>query len=342
MSALKIGVMSFAHTHAISYLMALSAMPDVEVVSSDPDGVSTGSDLTELRGRELADALGVAYVDTYEELLAQGVDAVVVTSENARHRPLVELATAAGAHVLCEKPLATTWEDGLAMRAAAEQAGVILMVAFPVRFASSFQKLRAARDSGALGQVYSVRGANNGMLPLTRSWFTEPSLSGGGAIVDHVVHIADMLDGLLGVAPATVTAISNQVLHATRAKAETAGLVTITYDDGTIAAIDCSWSEPDTSPVWGGLKLTVSGTGGNVDIDFFGAAGRGLDTASGKPIVERYGPNFDDAMIQTFVDAVRSGSQPQPDASVGLRTLSIVLAAQESIRTGRTVEVQRA
>lgn len=339
MSDLKIAVMSFAHTHAIGYLAALAAMPGVEVRGSDPDGVSTGSSIVELRGGELASALGVTYVETYEELLAWGPDAVVVTSENAKHRELVEAAAAAGAHVLCEKPLATTWADGIAMRDAVEAAGVMLMVAFPVRFASAFGKLRAAHDSGALGQLFSIRGANNGMLPLTRSWFTEPDLSGGGAIVDHVVHIADMLEGLMGSAPVTVTAVANRTLHAARAQAETAGLVTITYENGVVAGIDCSWSKPDTSAVWGGLTLDVAGTGGTVSVDFFGAAARGIVAESGLPIESRYGADFDEAMLRTFVDAVRSGEQPQPDVHVGLRTLSIVLAAQESVATGRTVTV---
>lgn len=341
MSPLRIGVLSFAHTHAISYLAALRAMPDVEVVGTDPDGTSTGTDLVDLRGRELAEALDVPYVDTVEDLLAQGVDAVVVTSENARHRALVEQAAAAGAHVLCEKPLATTWEDGLAMRAAADAAGVLLMVAFPVRFAGTFVRLSATKRAGRLGEVLSVRGANNGMLPLTRSWFTEPELSGGGAIVDHVVHIADLLDALLDGTPAvTVTAVTNRVLHAARARAETAGLVTITYADGTIAAIDCSWSRPDTSPTWGGLALTVVGTEGSVDVDFFRPSVRGLEAASGRSVVLPYGPDFDAAMLDTFVAAVRSGEQPQPDAAVGLRTLAVVLAAQESAASGETVRVR--
>ncbi|GGL90661.1 dehydrogenase [Curtobacterium citreum] len=341
MTALRIGVLSFAHTHALSYLTALQAMPGAEVVGTDPDGTSTGTELTDLRGRELADALGVAYVDSVEELLAQGVDAVVVTSENARHRALVEQAAAAGVHVLCEKPLATTWEDGLAMRAAAEAAGVLLMVAFPVRFAGTFARLAATKRAGRLGEVFSVRGANNGMLPLTRSWFTEPELSGGGAIVDHVVHIADLLDELLDGTPAvTVTAVTNRVLHAARAQAETAGLVTITYADGTIAAIDCSWGRPDTSPTWGGLALTVVGSEGSVDVDFFRPSVRGLDAATGRSVVLPYGPDFDQAMLETFVTAVRSGEQPQPDAAVGLRTLAVVLAAQESAASGETVRVR--
>ncbi|TDN43691.1 putative dehydrogenase [Curtobacterium flaccumfaciens] len=336
---LRIGVLSFAHTHAVGYLAALAAMPDVEVRGADPDGVSTGTAVGELRGADLAAALGVGYADTYDELLAWAPDAVVVTSENARHRELVELAAAAGAHVLCEKPLATTWQDGLAMRDAVDRAGVVLMMAFPVRFASAFDRLRATHDSGALGTVFSVRGANTGMLPRTRDWFTDPSMSGGGALVDHVVHIADLLDGLTGAAPVSVTAVANRVLHADRARAETAGLVTVTYDSGMVAAIDCSWSRPDTSPVWGGLTLDVAGTGGTVSVDFFGAAARGLHAVDGRPIELRYGADPDVAMLRAFLDAVRSGVRPQPDVGVGLRTLSVVLAAQESVRTGRTVAV---
>ena len=339
---LRVGVLSFAHTHAVGYLAALAAMPDVEVRGADPDGVSTGTTVGELRGAALAAALGVGYADSYDELLAWATDAVVVTSENARHRELVELAAAAGAHVLCEKPLATTWADGLAMRDAVERAGVLLMMAFPVRFTSAFDRLRATHDSGALGTVFSVRGANTGMLPRTRDWFTDPAMSGGGALVDHVVHIADLLEGLTGAAPVSVTAVANRVLHADRARAETAGLVTVTYDSGMVAAIDCSWSRPDTSPVWGGLTLDVAGTGGTVSVDFFGAAARGLDAVHGRPIELRYGADPDVAMLRVFLDAVRSGVQPQPDVGVGLRTLSIVLAAQESERSGRTVAVPSA
>ena len=332
---MKIAIMSFAHTHAGGYVELLLADPTVELRASDPGTYPAG----ELRGRAFADELGVDYVDSYEELLAWKPDAVIVTSENAHHREHVELAAAAGAHVLCEKPLATTLEDGKAMLKATEAAGVMLMVAFPVRFASTFLKLKADYDNGLIGQVITVRGANNGKLPVARSWLTDPALSGGGALVDHIVHIADLLEGLMGAAPVSVTAITNQKLHAERAQAETAGLVTITYDNGVIAAIDCSWSRPESAPTWGGVKMTVAGTGGTVDLDFFGPRARGLETVSGRPIELPYGPNFDASLVGTFLDGVRSGIHPQPDGAVGLRTLRIVLAAQESAETGSTVTI---
>jgi 1,5-anhydro-D-fructose reductase (1,5-anhydro-D-mannitol-forming) len=332
---LKIAVMSFAHTHARGYVELLTSSGAFSVLTSDPGVHPEG----ELRGRALADTLGVGYVDTFEELMAWHPDAVIVTSENANHRAHVELAASAGAHILCEKPLATTLDDGKAMLAAADAAGVLLMVAFPVRFASTFLHLKADYEAGALGQLLSVRGSNNGKLPSERAWFTDPALSGGGALVDHVVHIADLLDALMGSAPLSVTAVTNRTLHAERAKAETAGLVTISYANGVVAAIDCSWSQPATAPTWGGVKLTVTGTGGTVDLDFFGPRARGLDTLTGRPIEAPYGPNFDEALLGTFLEAVRTGVQPQPDGSVGLRTLRIVLAAQESALTGRTVSI---
>ncbi len=86
----------------------------------------------------------------------------------------------------------------------------------------------------------------------------------------------------------------------------------------------------------------VAGTGGTVDVDFFGPRARGLDAASGRPIELPYGANFDEALLRTFVDAVRTGEQPQPDGRLGLRTLRIVLAAQESARTGTTVAIDGA
>jgi predicted dehydrogenase len=338
MAALRIGVLSFAHTHAITYLSVLRDRSDVEVIGTDPDAPSVAVP-GEIRGRALADDLGVDYADDYEAVFAWKPDAVIIASENARHRALAELAAARGVHILCEKPLATIWEDGLAIRDAVEGAGVLFMMAFPVRFAGTFERLRAAYQAGAVGEVFSIRGSNNGMLPRARSWFTEPELSGGGALVDHVVHILDLLEALRGVPVVEVTAVANQKLHADRAKAETAGLVTLRYEDDVIAAIDCSWSQPDTSPVWGGLKLSVAGTRGTVDIDFFGPSVRGIDASTGAARVLPYGPSFDEAMLDAFLDAVRRGIQPEPGILVGLRSLAVVLAAQESVRTGRTVRL---
>lgn len=335
---IKVAVMSFAHVHAASYVRLLADWPGVEMLAADPDGEAAPAG--ELRGRAFASELGIAYVDSYEELLEWGPDAVIVTSENTRHRELVERAAAARAHVLCEKPLATTAEDAGAMIAACAAAGVQLMTAYPVRFAPEFAQLRALVVAGTIGRPLSVTGTNNGRIPIgDRAWFTDPALSGGGAMVDHVVHVADLLDELFEAEAVTVRAVSNRILHAEKPQvtAETGGLVSITYANGVIATIDCSWSHPDSAPNWGGLTLEVVGSGGIASIAPFSKHVAGF--AGGSPAYLEFGVDTDRLMLTEFLDATRSGRRAQPDGETGLRSLRIVLAAQESVRLGAPVAI---
>lgn len=333
-AALRIAVLSFAHTHALSYVHALSAMPGIELIAADPDGATAPDGA--LRGAELAAELGVAYVDTYDEAFAWRPDAVVIAAENARHRELVERAAAAGAHVLCEKPLATTVDDAIAMRDACDRAGVLLMVAYPVRFSPAVRDAIAEIRSGRLGALLGVTGINNGKLPQDRAWFTDPDLAGGGALVDHVVHCADLLDELLGERAATVRAVSNGILHAADDLAvETGGLVTIRYPSGVVATIDCSWSWPMSSATWGGVTLQIVAERGTVTVSPFakGVAGHDADGETWDPV----GADLDALLLEEFVSAVREGRIPQPDAGVGIRTVEIVKAAQASAASGGTV-----
>lgn len=331
---LRIAVLSFAHTHALSYVHALQHLPGVELIAADPDGSAAPDDAP--RGAELASQLGVAYVDTYDEAFAWKPDAVVIAAENSRHRGLVERAAAEGVHVLCEKPLATTVADAIAMRAACERAGVILMVAYPVRFAPAVRDAIGALRSGRLGRILGVTGINNGTLPQDRAWFTDPELAGGGALVDHVVHCADLLDELLGERAQSVRAVSNGILHAQRDLAvETGGLVTIRYPSGVIATIDCSWSWPLSSPTWGGLTLQIVAEHGTLTVSPFakGVAGHDAHGETWAPV----GADLDALLLEAFVSAVREGRQPQPDAGVGIRTVEIVKAAQASAASGGAV-----
>jgi predicted dehydrogenase len=324
----KIGVMSLAHLHALSYIGLLAGRPDIELAVTDPD--SGERPPGESGGRALAERLGVTrYFDTYRDLLDWGPDGVVVCSENSRHRELTELAAAAGAHVLCEKPMATTVADGEAMVAACAAAGVHLMVAYPVRFSRQFRALRATLP--AMGGVVAVAGTNNGMLPTARAWFADPVLAGGGAVMDHTVHLADLLDVVLdGAEPESVHAVVNRRINAT-APVETGGLVSLRYPGGVIATIDCSWSVPEHYPTWGGLTMRVVGEDGIADMDAFAQAVHGFSDA---PLRLDFGAGGDGAMLEEFVSAIRDGRRPQPDGESGLRSLRIVARAYESARTG--------
>lgn len=331
---LRIAVLSFAHTHALSYVHALKTMPGVQLIATDPDGTRAPDEA--LRGPRLAAELGVDYVADYDAAFAWRPDAVVVAAENSRHRELVERAAAAGVHVLCEKPLATSVADAVAMRDACERAGVMLMVAYPVRFSPVILGAIAQLRSGSLGRILSVTGINNGKLPQDRAWFTDPELAGGGALVDHVVHCADLLDELLDERAESVRAVSNRILHSQRElSVETGGLVTLRYPSGVIATIDCSWSWPMSSPTWGGVTLQIVAERGTVTVSPFaqGVAGHDSRGETWTPV----GADLDALLLEEFVAAVRDGRQPQPDAEVGIRTVEIVKAAQESAANGGEV-----
>ncbi|GGL99235.1 Gfo/Idh/MocA family protein [Nakamurella endophytica] len=332
---LRVGLVSFAHVHAAGYAALLREWPGVSLLALDPDADTAPAG--ELRGAAMAESLGVELAGSAEEFWARRPDAVVVCTENARHRPWVEAAAHAGAAVLCEKPLATTLADAEALVAACDAAGVLLMTAYPVGFHPAFASLTRSVRAGAIGTVIAATGTNNGGAPIDhRSWFGDAALAGGGALMDHVVHLADLLDVVVPAPAVQVYARTNRVVHADRVDVETGGLVAITYGDGTHAVLDCSWSVPPGYPAWGGLTLRVEGSRGAVEFDPFGER---LAVYSGDERWQDYGPDLDRLMLAEFLDCVRTGRRPRSDGAAGLRTLRIVLAAQRSAELGTTVPV---
>lgn len=318
-----IGLLSLEHTHAAGYAALLAAREDVDLIVADPQG--------------FGDPVLGRLVDSYEQVWAARPDAVVVCAANADHAALVLEAARRGIPVLCEKPLATTVADAEAMVAACAEAGVVLMTAFPVHFSPAVATLREAIASGSLGEVIGLTGTNNGKLPTGRDWFTDVERSGGGALVDHVVHLAQILRSVLG-DPERVHAVANRILAADRVGegAETGGLVTLTYPGGVVASIDCSWSQPEDAPTWGGLTLQAVGTGGMLEIDAFAERVEGVGTWL------PYGEDLDARLIDTFLEAVRTGERARPDGEDGLATVRVVAAAQRSVATGEPVDLDAA
>lgn len=334
-SRLQVGVLSAAHGHAAGYLRHLREQENVTVALCDPD--ASRDDVG--RGRQLAEATGATWVEDRDEFLASS-DAVIVCSENTRHHRDVMAALAEGCHVLCEKPMATTVPDAIDMWRAARAAGLILGIAHPVRQSPAYRHLAARVESGALGEVLSVLGTNNGMLPRDAAWFTQPEWSGGGALADHLVHCTDLVDGLLQRGAVRVRAATNRILEQRPpTEVETGGIVTVEYEHGVIASFDCSWSQPRNAPTWGGLTLDVIGTAGRLRIDPFNLHVGG-QTDDG-PQWWAYGSDLDADMIANFVDAVRGRTAIQSDAVAGLRSVEIMTAALESAQSGsRSVEVR--
>ena len=332
MNDLRIGIMNVAHLHADNYVGNLRAIPGVTLI-----GIADEDDAQ--RGQEFAARFNTRLYPDYADLLADA-DAVVVCSENTRHRPLVEMAAAAGVHVLCEKPLATTQEDAQAMIDACDRAGVVLMTAFPMRFSTPLAEVKAALDAGAVGALRAFNTANQGQMPSHhRAWFVDKALAGGGAAMDHIVHLADILRWYLGSEVTEVYAQMNRILHGDEVEVETGGLVMLTFANGVFASIDCSWSRPRFFPTWGGLTMEIVGDGGVILTDPF----RQNLTLHGSPARHMawayWGSDANQAMIDEFVAAVRDRRPPAVTGLDGLRATQIVLAAYRSAELGVPVKL---
>lgn len=328
---MKIGIMSFAHLHAEAYVHNLRAIPGVEFIGL--------ADENQAQGRHFAQQFEARLYPSYEALLTEA-EAVLVCSENSKHRPLVELAAQAGVHVLSEKPLATSLPEARALVDACGSAGVTLMTAFPMRFSAPLVEVKAKLDEGSLGRVYGFNTTNQGQMPgAHRRWFVDKALAGGGAVMDHVVHLADVLRWYLGREVVEVYAQTNHILHAGAVEVETGGLLMLTFSDGTFASLDCSWSKPLNYPTWGGLTIEIISERGLTVIDGFS---QNLNIYNQSHVSHRWaywGSDANQAMIEEFVAAVREQRPPAVSGEDGYKALEIALAAYASAETGQPVRL---
>ncbi len=327
-SPLRVALLSMAHVHAPSYAAALHHLPETDLVAIwDDDSV---------RGQEAAIRFGVPYRANLNELLqGNDIDAVVITSENVKHRALAVASAEAGKSILCEKPIATTREDAEAMISAAERHGVTLAMAFPMRHNLPAQRTREVLLSGAIGETIAIRATNHGTLPPV--WFTDPDLSGGGAVMDHTVHVADLLRWYTGEDPENVYAEMSNRLY--ELPVEDSAFLTLSFPSGLTATLDPSWSRPSSFPTWGDVTMEIAGTRGTLRLDAF--AQRLFLSPRQSEHVEwiGWGPDMDQAMMADFARAILEGVPPVATGRDGERALAVVLAAYQSAASGKPAHI---
>lgn len=327
--SVRVGIVSFAHVHAPPYAAALAGLEAAEFVGiTDEDAA---------RGRGAAERFGVGYFEDAGGLF-EAVDAVVVCSENRRHARDAISALEHGVHVLCEKPIATTVEDARAMILASEAANRQLRTAFPVRYLPAIQRAREVVRSGGVGRVLAVNATNHGQIP--GGWFLDPEVSGGGAVMDHTVHVADVLRWMLDVEARSVYAEVGTFFGAERI--DDGAILTLELEGGTFATIDPSWSRGDGFPTWGDVTLRITGTKGVLDVDPFARPLTTFDHETGSPSWAYTGENMDALMLDDFLQGVAEGNPAGASGVDGLRTLEIVLAAYRSGQDHEPKAVQRA
>lgn len=311
--------------HLAGYAHGLRANPDAEIVG-------LWDDVPE-RAESFAQKSGIPFVGFLDDLL-RSVDAVVITNENSRHVDLVEAAARVGKHILCEKPIGPSEEHVRRIEQAVKDSGVTFMTAFPCRFSPAYRRLKERVEKGEIGAVKAICATNRGRCPF--DWFVEKEKSGGGSMIDHVVHVADLLRDLLGEEPVSVQAQIGRNLYGQ--DWEDTAMVTIEFPSGVFASLDSSWSRPQNYKTWGDVTLNVVGESGVIEVDMFGQALETYGKSSGYSAAG-YGADLDSLLVGEFVSACLERRPPEVTCFDGAQAARIALAGYRSVASGQPESV---
>ncbi|MFW6598843.1 Gfo/Idh/MocA family protein [Propionibacteriaceae bacterium Y2011] len=297
----------------------------------DPSAESRDALARSLRDRGLA--VPRMYDDVAALLADDRPDAVVVTTPNHTHSPVVVAAAQAGVHAFCEKPMALSVAECDAMITAAADAGTLLMIGYVRRYQAVFRGVKSLIDSGAIGEIHLASATRFGSGPPGGVGSWQMSRDTYGGMFSMYSHELDQLVWNAG----PVTEVG-AVLRpgAAPGDVEESALLTLAFGAGAVGSLGCTRIAP--SPSYG---LSFAGSEGSVTIsDSSGAEGFAWARRGGE--VEQVRPEPCNALadeIADFVSCVREGRQPGPDGESGRHVVDIARAADEAHATGQRITV---
>ncbi len=268
----RIGIVGAGNIAQSAHLPAYERLKDrVEIAAI--------ADLDLERAQAAAEKFGVpAAYDGVEALLAgTDVDCVDVCTWNNGHAPVTIAAARAGKHVLCEKPMADSLENALAMEKAVRENGVKFMIAVVTRYSSEAQAAHELQASGALGEVYYARTAYTRRRGTPSGWFTNTAKSGGGPVIDIGVHCIDRTWFLMGrPKPVSVTAATSYAIGEFKTRGvnrwqafsgedrvfdtEDSAAAFIRFENGAVMNAEVSWAQNAPPESYVRLYGTKAGT----------------------------------------------------------------------------------
>ncbi len=280
--------------------------------------------------------------DSMDELIDQ-VDVVDICTPTYLHMEHVITAARAGKHIVCEKPIARTLEQGREMIRICHEAGVHLLIAHVVRFFPEYARAKEIVDNGDIGQVAVIRLSRCGFKPAANvpdSWFHNPEKS-GGMMLDLMIHDFDYARWVSGevdsvfACSATGNNVDAPLDH---------GFAILRHRNGAISHIEGSWAYPP--PIFR-TALEIAGSEGLIEhpagnsnaVEMYLSVKDGVVPSTGLPrsplILDPY-----TLEMQHFYRVLTEGVTPRVTAEDGLAALAIALAASESARTRSAIRLE--
>jgi predicted dehydrogenase len=342
---LGLGILSFAHGHANVYCQVIKDFADAGLIAAWDDDPA--------RGGAAAQRFGIPLRAAASDVIGDPrVDAVIVTCETNRHADLIEQAAAAGKHILCQKPLATTLADCDRIIAAVRRHGVKFGMAYQMRHDPVNQKIKELLDAGAVGKVALVRRRHSigvlldpGFVNGPSRWHMDP-VANVGMFFDDATHAADWFYWMLG-RPRSVMAEIDNVVTNTAPDDNGVALFRFAHGEiGTLVNSSTTVAAVGTTEIYGDEGTLVHDYGDAPSTNIprpteaipLRLMRRGENTWTEFPIPLPHSHADRLAAIpRPFVDYILGRSEQTVSAEEGRVAVEMVLAAYQSAQTGQRI-----
>jgi predicted dehydrogenase len=329
---IRYAVVGLGHIAQESVLPAFAHARHAELaalVSSDPAKL-----------RRLGRHYGVRALYDYDAfelaLEAEDIDAVYIALPNDLHREYTERAAAAGVHVLCEKPMATSEEDARAMLDAVRAASVKLMIAYRLHFEEANLRAVELARSGRLGQL---RAFNSTFTMKVRPGNIRVKRErGGGPGWDIGIYCVNAARYLFGEEPLEVAGFAGRGRSPRFQGVEENLAAVLRFPEGRVATFVCGFGSASV------VEARLLGTKGDLRLDpaFSHAGPRGLTlTIDDKSRSEDFAPADQFApLLERFAVDILEDREPAPGGLEGLADVRVLEAIYRSARTGTAMKVE--
>lgn len=277
------------------------------------------ADLNQSVGQKLANVYNCEYFEDYREMLKKiQIDAVSVVVPTRAHLEVALDVIAGGKHLLVEKPLASTVQEGKEIVKRARKAGVKLAVGHIERFNPVVIKLKKMITEGQFGKIVIISAKRVGPFP--------SQIQDVDVFLDLAIHDVDIFSYLLEEEPWKIFSSGGMALGKKR---NDHGEILLRYPSGTIGTLQVDWLTP--------IKIrTVSITGSQGYAEFDSIAKKlkfyHRDSGGIEVKVVLYEPLKEE--LRSFVDAIKKNERPVVDGEIGLMALKNIYRIIKAINEG--------
>jgi len=338
---MRIGILGAGWFGREAHLKNLLQLPDVIVTAASSRSEESRNAAAELVGNDLQ-----LYEDWRDVVRVASIDAVIIALTNDQHHEAAMAALSGGKHVLCEKPLGLTLAECDDIIAAADSTGKVLQVGHEMRHQQLYQQMKNCIDAGDVGDP-RIMWCREYRGPMRPGWRSSEQAT-GGMLLEKNCHHFDLFNWMLDAEPRRVSAFGGTDVLTDRDILDNAQVL-VEYEGGRRAVLEiCLFA-----PSGGDCEIGIVGPGGRIDTQNQ-AIHLSYHRFDPPEHTEETVPDPDEARftdasgrvdrgikaeLEHFLNCCRTGAQPLNNGRSARQSVAICLAAQESIGTGKTVEL---